>query len=229
MAGRPKKDEVDTNVEETKESVNTTSEDKEKEDLKNQVSELSKMVEQLLKAQKETKEDKAESKKESSNEEDVDINPNQRIKIISLSNGGLNLKGRGSEAIYLPEFGAPQSVSFEDLQAIYYNHGKLAREGAFFITDEKAVKALYLEQDYKNILNKEKLDGIFELSQNKMLDTVADLTSTQRKTFTARVVEGIQKGDPKYNDFNKIKALDKYIGNETDLYQLAQSNAEEKE
>ncbi|MGM1044876.1 MAG: hypothetical protein ACQEXX_01880 [Bacillota bacterium] len=146
-------------------------------------------------------------------EEELNINPNQLVKIVSMTEGGLNLKGNAPQPLYLPEFGATRAVTYEELRSIFYNHSELTREGAFFILNKNVVKALYLEDDYKKLINKDKLDKIVDLPASEILSVLKNLTKIQRETFIQRFIIGIRQNDNRYSDFNKIKAIDDYIGN----------------
>lgn len=189
----------------------------EKEKMSAELEELRAMVKQLLEDKASVKPEivKTDSIKDEyyDIEEELNINPNQMIKIVSLIEGGLNLKGNSPQPLYLPEFGATRSVTYEELRAIYYNHPELTRNGAYFILNKNAVRALYLDSDYDNILNRDRLDKLVDLPTAEMMSALQSLTKVQKETFIQRYIQGIKSQDNRFGDFNKIKAIDDYIGN----------------
>ncbi|MFS0855154.1 hypothetical protein [Paenibacillus taichungensis] len=203
------------NTEPVKDVSNESISDKEK--VSSELEELRAMVKQLLEDRVATQSVPIAVEKEKDEyydiEEELNINSNQLVKIVSLIEGGLNLKGNSPQPLYLPEFGATRSVTYEELRAIYYNHPELTRNGAFFILNKNVVKALYLDSDYESILNRERLDKLVDLPTAEMMSVLKGLTKVQKETFIQRYIQGIKSQDNRFGDFNKIKAIDDYIGN----------------
>ncbi|WP_440110348.1 hypothetical protein [Paenibacillus sp. QZ-Y1] len=204
-----------TNAELVKDVVDESALEKEK--MSSEIEELRAMVKQLLEDKVATQSVSPAIEKEKDEyydiEEELNINSNQLVKIVSLIEGGLNLKGNSPQPLYLPEFGATRSVTYEELRAIYYNHPELTRNGAYFILNKNVVKALYLDSDYENILNKDKLEKLVDLPTSEMMSVLKGLTKVQKETFIQRYIQGIKSQDNRFGDFNKIKAIDDYIGN----------------
>ncbi|KAA9007383.1 hypothetical protein F4V43_02530 [Paenibacillus spiritus] len=196
--------------------------------LEQQVSELAALVQSLLKQNQELKtqteknsEDVSKSTTNSifeSTEQRLDIDPREYVRIISLTNGGLNLQGLNS-VVRLSDFGSSKLVTFEDVRAMVDNHPRLAHEGGFLIQSEKAVKALYLDDVYQKFISKESIDNLFKFDAEKIIETLESVTPTLKTNIIERIVACVADEDPKYQDRNKLRAITEYIGK--DIYDLA--------
>lgn len=148
------------------------------------------------------------------------IHPDKLIKIVSMVIGGLNLRVEKDRAhVVIDSFGQSTRVSFKDLRLIIDNHRELASNGAFIITDELAIKALYLEEEYEKILKTDKLEAIVDQEPEEIINTLENLTTIQKNTFLQKFVRGIASGDKRYGDLNKIRSISNYIGQ--DLEELS--------
>lgn len=196
--------------------------------LEKQVADLSLLVQSLLKKNEEIEiahnELKTDYEKTNSIfdsvEEKFDIDPREYIRVVSLTNGGLNLTGATS-VIRLNDFGVSKLITFEDVRAIVDNHTKFAHEGAFLIQSEKAVKALYLDDVYQSFMSREAIENIVSLDINEITDTLNSVSSTLRENIVERIVVGIASNDKKFQDRYKIDAIGKLVGQ--DLYELAKT------
>ncbi|KAF6565445.1 hypothetical protein G9G63_09820 [Paenibacillus sp. EKM202P] len=194
--------------------------------LEDQVAELTALVKGLLEKNKELETTHEELKTETrkvnslfeSVEDKLDIDPREYIRVISLTNGGLNLTATNS-TIRFNDFGTSKLITFEDVRAIVDNHTKFAHEGAFLIQNEKAVKALYLEDVYQNFISREAIDNIISLDINEITDTLNSVSSTLRENIVERIVVGVASNDRKFQDRYKIDAIGKLVNQ--DLYELA--------
>jgi hypothetical protein len=151
-------------------------------------------------------------------EEELNINPNKMVKIVSMVIGGLNLRANNN-TLYFPKFGDSAKVPFEELRTIVRNHDDLARSGAFVITDAIAVKGLYLEDEYEHILGVKKMEVIIDLPANEIVSVLKGASKIQRDTILQTIIRGIPSGDNRYTDYNKIKAISDYVGQ--DITELA--------
>lgn len=210
------------NDENANNAVDSTTEN---ENLKQEVAALKDLVQQLLNNHRKT-ETKAKALADDSEELIEEPQHNASIKIISLVNGGLNLKiSNDKTPIYLPDFGSTTNVKYEDLQSIFNNHREAAKEGMFLIQNDKAVKSLYLQRDYEKMIKLKVIENIIELPTHEIVETMKNTTKTIRETITERIVQGIASNDRRYFDRNKINEISKCVGK--DLYDLANKMAEE--
>lgn len=190
--------------------------------LANQVSELTALVQSLLEQNKKLQSDNEEQKVASKSlyetvEDRLDIDPREYIKLISLTDGGLNL-ATNTTVIRFNDFGVTKSVTFEDLRAIVDNHPSSAKEGAFLIQSQKAVKALYLEDEYENMLNKNQVESIITLPISEIKKTLDTVSATLKETIVSRIIKGVMSGNQKFQDRGKILEIGNHI--DKDLYKL---------
>lgn len=213
------------------ETVSETATNQETEKLASQVQELTSLVQSLLEQNRKLQEEKeAQSQApvkttEASNslfdseETRLDIDPREYIRVISLTDGGLNLSTNTS-VIRFNDFGVSKSVTFEDVRAIVDNHPVAAKEGAFLIQSEKAVKALYLTDEYEKMINKESVENIITLPIGEIKKTLDNVGSILKETIISRIIKGVIDGNPKYADRSKINDIGNHIGK--DIFKIVQ-------
>ncbi|ASA22750.1 hypothetical protein [Paenibacillus donghaensis] len=196
------------------------------ESLANQVSDLAALVKSLLEQNQKLQAEKEEQKSAITKienslyetaEDKLDIDPREYVKLISLTDGGLNL-ATNTTVIRFNDFGVTKSVTFEDLRAIVDNHPTSAKEGAFLIQNEKAVKALYLEDEYENMLNKDQVESIITLPIHEIKKTLDTVSATLKETIVSRIIKGIMSGNSKFQDRGKILEIGNHI--KKDLYKI---------
>lgn len=212
---------VETN-QETKDNEETkkNADQIENENLKQELKELREMMAQLMSQNK-----KEENTQNSDEENLIEINPKSLVKLISLSTGGLNLKGNNVQPYRFKSYGEPKNLTFEEVSAIYYNHPKTFQQGSIYIKDKNVVKALDLDSYYENILDDKKLDGFFKLPENEISYIYQSASKSQKETMITRIIEEYAKGNRDYMDHNKIKLLSDLTGK--DLLQLATNKIKE--
>ncbi|MCR8641539.1 hypothetical protein NV379_02615 [Paenibacillus sp. N1-5-1-14] len=198
--------------------------DSETELLTAQVTELSALVQTLLEQNKKL-EEKSNTDNISKNtnslyeteEERLDIDPREYIRVVSLTDGGLNLSTNTS-VIRFNDFGTSKSVTFEDIRAIVDNHPLAAKEGAFLIQSEKAVKALYLTEEYERMMNKDQVENIIKFPITEIKNTLDSVGKILKETIISRIIKGIVSGSIMYQDRSKINEIGNHIGK--DLYKI---------
>lgn len=181
----------------------------ENKQLKKEINDLKAMFQQLMSTVQSQNEAKVVAPviEEEDEYSTIDIQPNQLIKVTSLFYGGMVLRGSNNKRIPFEKFGVTLPVSYEDLNYICSNHRKLAEEGCFYIHDKNAIKALYLEDNYKNIVNKQTIESIITLSDQQITDIITNLTPALRFTVEDIVIQGIISNDRRYGDRNKIDLI----------------------
>lgn len=190
--------------------------------LQKQLDEMKSMIEKLMKPESEK-----EVIKTSNNifvDDDIlNVDPHKMVTILSLTNGGLNLKSpKGIKT--LRDFGSTTRVTFEDLHTIVENHRELASEGGFLIQDEASVKSLYLTEEYSRLISKDRIEKFIDLPTKEIIPALSVLPKTLQETILEKVIKGINSGDSRYSDLNKIKVLNDFTGR--DLQEIAKQIAE---
>lgn len=201
----------DTNTEppQTQAEVKVDFTQEENKQLKQEISDLKAMFQQLMSTVQSQNEAKVAAPiiEEEDEYATIDIQPNQIIKVTSLFYGGMVLRGSNNKRVPFEKFGVTMPVTYEDLNYICSNHRKLAEEGCFYIHDKNAIKALYLEDNYKNIVNKQTIESIITLSDQQITDIITNLTPSLRYTVEDIVIQGIVSNDRRYGDRNKIDLI----------------------
>lgn len=217
MAGRPKKVTEENVVEQSNQNeINYTEENKK---LKEEISQLKSMFEQLMQKQNEPK-NPLRVGSIIVEDEIVEIPPNKLINITSLFYGGMTLKASNNKKIRFDKFGVTLPVTFEDLTYICSNHRNLAEEGSFFIHNQDAVKALYLESNYEKIVNKSTIENLISLSHDQIESVYTELTDSLKETVEDIIIQGIISNNSKFSDRGKIDLISKLCGK--NLFKLAQ-------
>jgi hypothetical protein len=97
------------------------------------------------------------------------ISPNDMIEVVSLCNDKLNLNtkehGQGNRYSF-DYFGETKNIMFSEIAQIKETQRNFARKGYFFVNNAPAVRLLGMEEDYKKILNQEKIKEILANSPN---------------------------------------------------------------
>lgn len=201
-----KKNEVDI---ETMEGIDYA---KENEKLKEEIEQLKKMIEELRK-EKENIIDIPESTVS-------EIPLNKLIKVVSLFHGILNLITNSGKVITFNHFGAIKPITFGDLMEICDRQKRLAEEGYFMILDKDAVEALYLTEAYKKIVSKEVIENIITLPGEKIKEILENTTDAIKESIIDTIIKGINAGDIRYLDKNKIYFIGQILGK--DLFKMAE-------
>jgi hypothetical protein len=147
-------------------------------------------------------------KKEESKDDNSMIAMHKIIKVVSLYNGILNLKtSAGDEhAIFkFNFFGDEQPLFYSDLVKAISIQQRFFKDGFCMILDDDVVKAHYLTESYKNLLNKEELDNFLAFSDDEIKEKYPKLTEHQKITVLERVAYKINKRD--VLDMNKVDVL----------------------
>lgn len=165
---------------------------RENEQLKQDVSELHK---QLLEMKKMFESAMASTQAQSTLNTKLDLEAD--IPVINLCRSKLNLSTglHGSGEVYIfTQFGEIQDIPFQDLKLICKSNKRFAEEGAFYIADEQAVEKLRLERKYRNILNANTLENIFELDSRTVIKMFESASKTQKDYIVETIVEKLSRG-----------------------------------
>lgn len=179
MAGRPSK-KTETTVKKAE-----TNKDDMFLALSKQIEEMNK---KLLELSEENKALKENATKETQAEE---LNSDTEIPVVSMCVGKLVIStlGNGLGNIYrFSEFGEIQDIPFGDLKEIVKNKPYFAKEGAFYIANEEAVKKLRLTRDYEHIIS----NKMFETLLNQNAEVVVEAYKTAPDLQKSQVVSLIE-------------------------------------
>lgn len=149
-----------------------------------------------------------------------DIPMNKPIKVMSLYTGGLNLKKSDDDKtpIRFNRFGEIQPILYMDLIKIISHQRKFFEEGYCVILDKDVIKAHYLEDVMKKILDKETIDKILDYDNDKIKELFLGTTKQLRETIVELIVDKIMRNE--YVDRNKVALISELYGR--DLYEIAE-------
>lgn len=179
--------------------VKTDNSAKRVKELEKTVSDLTAMVQLLLKQN-------ASSNKTTDGERDVTF--------ISLCNHILNLStepyGRGT--IYtFNTFGEEQPIPYSDARKIIRSNKDFIKGGKCYIADDDIIRIEHLTNDYKKILSKDELLELLSADRNKFKEIFNAMTETQREIFRDVVVEKLYK-DRNSVDMNIVQYINESLG-----------------
>ena len=223
MAGRPKKVEEETIVEdkvvETKATVEV---DTEKEELKTQLKQMQEMMEML----------QAQISSNQSQPVNVQISQNQdsyrSIRVTSLVPYMINLKTQtsgkkdGNRIYTFTKYGESKAIPFLDLQKIVSIQESFFEDGRVILQNKEDYDSLLIGSVYGNIITKEKIDAISELKSNEDIDIILSFSGEMQEAIARLVADKMNSGFA--YDFNKIKSLRE---NGLNIEEMAEMSKEE--
>lgn len=229
MAGRPRK--VTTEVSNTDTSLTTVAKDtsSEMEELKKENAELKeqmKLILEKLSVGNEAKVTVPEPENISYSYDDdegnfVEINPMKPIRVVSLSDGGVNLKTakNGGKVFRLDKFGHSTSITYSDLQDVIATCRPLIENGTVYICNKDVVRNNYLEENYKHFLTVDTISNILSFNTEQIVDMVKNTTEPIQESIISLIVKKINNGENV--DMNKVNAIGNACKTPCDIMALA--------
>lgn len=227
MAGRPRTTTKETTLKEN--DVELSSEniskiellEEENKMLKSQVSEILNLLKDLNEKKSEPQVNVANDFEEEEHTF-VDISPLKPIKVISLSDGGVNLKttNDGNAKVFrFDKFGHVATITYADLQDCIATCRPFIEDGTVYICDKDVVRNNYLDEYYKHFLTVDTINNILSFPQSKIVDMVKNTTPTIQDTLIDLMVKKINNNENV--DMNKIDAIGKACAVPCDITALA--------
>jgi hypothetical protein len=140
-----------------------------------------------------------------------DIGAEEEILVISLTPTKLNLVGDGGVVLFsFNDIYEEQYIDYASLKEIVRLNREMARNGRFYILDERVVNKLRLKNNYKNILTPEQLKKILSMDVNKAISLYELANDVQKKTIIELVKQA--KFDNVNLDYNLLGELGKLSG-----------------
>ena len=136
-----------------------------------------------------------ESLKETKQVVDTDeeeINGDTEVVVISQFMGKLviSTEGNGIGTVYrFEEFGDVQDIPFSDLKEIVKNKPNFAKEGLFYIANDKAVKKLRLTKEYEHIINNDLFAHLLDEKSDVIIKAYKDAPKLQQEQIVAMIDE----------------------------------------
>lgn len=141
------------------------------------------------------------------------INIYKAIPVMSLFDGMLNLStqpnGQGKSYTF-NRFGEVRNIVYSDLRDIIGSNFSFAKEGLFYVMDEKIVFENGLTEYYEKMLNKEAIENIIETDKENILNIFDSAPKSQKETIVDIIVGKMAKGES--FDLNKVSIISDKIG-----------------
>ena len=137
---------------------------------------------------------------------DSDIGAEEEILVISLTPNKLNLVGNGGVVLFsFDNMYEEQYIDYTSLKEIVRLNRDMAKNGRFYILDERAVSKLRLKNNYKHVLSPEQLKQILTMNVDNAIELYKLANDTQKRTIIDLVKEAKFKGNSV--DYNLLKQL----------------------
>jgi hypothetical protein len=192
-----------------KTNTSNISRDKEFEDMKRQIAELSKAL----------------LKNEPVPTSGTSIDLDEDIDVVSLCNNKLNLSTGGfgkGELYWFENFGEVKPIPFRDLKEIVKNNRTFLEKGYYYVESDKARKALRISRIYDNLPAAQDLINLLD-KDIKTIKVILEKMTPEQKTMISSVVVNKLYNNEKI-DMNIVKEIGDSIGR--DLATVAKDKRE---
>ena len=140
-----------------------------------------------------------------------DINADEDILVVSLTPNKLNLVGSdGSTLFSFDAMYEEQYIDYASLKEIVRVNRDMAKNGRFYILDEKAVNKLRLKNNYKNVLTPEQMKQILSSNTEHAVELYKLANATQQQTIIDVIKQA--KFNGKDVDYNLLRELGELSG-----------------
>lgn len=140
-----------------------------------------------------------------------EINAEEEYLVISLTPNKLNLVGAGGEVLFVfDDMYEEQYIDYASLKEIVRVNRDMAKNGRFYILDERVVNKLRLKNNYKNILSPEQLKEILKSDAQKAIELYKLANKAQQSTIIELVKQAKFRGDGV--DMNLLSELERCSG-----------------
>jgi hypothetical protein len=144
----------------------------------------------------------------SRNEYISDVRPDEYINIMSLLDIRLTLSTLGygkGKTFKFENFGQTKRIPYSDLVQIIENHKNFLEWGYFYILDERVVRVNGLEDIYKNILTKEKIEQVLD-GKGDVVSIYKSANQNQKEIINSIIIERLTK-NPNSMDLNLVDKI----------------------
>ena len=140
-----------------------------------------------------------------------DLGADEEILVVSLTPNKLNLVGDGGVVLFsFDNMYEEQYIDYASLKEIVRLNRVMAKNGRFYIMDERAVNKLRLKNDYKSVLSPEQLKKLLVSNTDNALDLYKLANDSQKRTIIEMVKQFIFNG--KAIDYNLLHGLEEASG-----------------
>ncbi len=177
--------------------------DTEKEQLKAQLAEQQKRMEEMMAQMQVLMQ--AQSNSTTSTKS---VNPNKQIVFINMTSGGLNLKG--TRMYHIDNQFGTKSVQESEARVIVANMPNTIAEGYVYIPDNEFLESCNMGGVYDGMLNDEQMKTLLNQDANYVCDVFENATDSQKRIIIDMVSDRQLNGNPV--DANILVRLGKLSG-----------------
>ena len=191
--------------------------------LKQQIEQMQAMLQQLMSQQQSTPVAPVSEPEEYVEKEQEEIPLTKRIKVTSITTGGVNLKtsyDSGARKFRLEHLGQTKAIQYEYLIDCINTDRWLFEDGLVYINDPQVVEEQLLEEEYKKFLTPDKIQNILTFDTETIKEMVSNSTREIQETICSVVIDKINAGEN--IDLNKVYAIGNSCEPQVNLLELSQ-------
>ena len=189
--------------------------------LKKQMEEMQKMLQQLMSQQSAPVTQSLQEEDSEQQKEEIPLT--KRIKVTSITTGGVNLKtsyDNGARKFRLEHLGQTKAIQYEYLIDCINTDRWLFEDGLVYINDPQVVEEQLLEEEYKKFLTPDKIQNILSFDVETIKQMVSNSTREIQETICSVVIDKINAGEN--IDLNKVYAIGNSCEPQVNLLELSQ-------
>ena len=189
--------------------------------LKKQMEEMQKMLQQLMSQQSTPVAQPVQEEYSEQQKEEIPLT--KRIKVTSITTGGVNLKtsyDSGARKFRLEHLGQTKAIQYEYLIDCINTDRWLFEDGLVYINDPQVVEEQLLEEEYKKFLTPDKIQNILSFDVETIKQMVSNSTREIQETICSVVIDKINAGEN--IDLNKVYAIGNSCEPQVNLLELSQ-------
>ena len=189
--------------------------------LKKQMEEMQKMLQQLMPQQSAPVAQSVQEEDSEQQKEEIPLT--KRIKVTSITTGGVNLKtsyDSGARKFRLEHLGQTKAIQYEYLIDCINTDRWLFEDGLVYINDPQVVEEQLLEEEYKKFLTPDKIQNILSFDVETIKQMVSNSTREIQETICSVVIDKINAGEN--IDLNKVYAIGNSCEPQVNLLELSQ-------
>ena len=189
--------------------------------LKKQMEEMQKMLQQLMSQQSAPVAQSVQEEDSERQKEEIPLT--KRIKVTSITTGGVNLKtsyDSGARKFRLEHLGQTKAIQYEYLIDCINTDRWLFEDGLVYINDPQVVEEQLLEEEYKKFLTPDKIQNILSFDVETIKQMVSNSTREIQETICSVVIDKINAGEN--IDLNKVYAIGNACEPQVNLLELSQ-------
>ena len=189
--------------------------------LKQQIEQMQAMLQQLISQQSAPVAQSVQEEDSEQQKEEIPLT--KRIKVTSITTGGVNLKtsyDSGARKFRLEHLGQTKAIQYEYLIDCINTDRWLFEDGLVYINDPQVVEEQLLEEEYKKFLTPDKIQNILSFDVETIKQMVSNSTREIQETICSVVIDKINAGEN--IDLNKVYAIGNSCEPQVNLLELSQ-------